>query len=596
MLSPRLARLTEHAPDLLVLGMLLVVLQQGLHAVSGLSWPCDVDLYRDIGFAQSMADGQLLADPLYRGEKLWYNPLVPGVIALGATLLGLPVHLAATQLGAILNLLAPIGFYLLVARLFDRKVGAAATLAFLFFNPGDFPSWTSATYSPWLFPGNFVQSLFYLGLLWLHRALSDGRWRSWLLSGLLLGLCFLGHTAPALLLGMLVLLGSAFGLRAAARRDGARSGIRGMGRPLLLFLVAVVVSLPYTWVLLVHYGASVQNHEPSSWIYPRLDLRALPELVASLFAPATGLALLGYVQVLVGRLRPRVRPLLLGWLGIAGALFAYSYVRQWYKINGTDIPEIVPGYHFFFYLRALQSLFIGIALAQAGRLLAWIAASGAARLRPSLRTGAKDPMRELVALTGVLVLAFGLGYPLFLDREDWTSERHKAQRLTPTVDQERLFYWIRGNTDPDEVFLASDHLSLHLLSPAGRKVVAMIPFFSNPFVPWQQRHEDRAALFTALFMGDREQFAPLQARYGVRYVLEEGAQAVKLFGSSMTFLELAYRSGPLWLFRVQLKPDAPAWWLPPEDWEPPGHRGEPESPEPEPLPPPPPDPPPRPVP
>ena len=67
----------------------------GRAASRGLSWPPDVDLYRDIAQAQTMADGALLADPFYRGEAVWYNPLVPGLVATMAGLLACDVMPAA---------------------------------------------------------------------------------------------------------------------------------------------------------------------------------------------------------------------------------------------------------------------------------------------------------------------------------------------------------------------------------------------------------------------------------------------------------------------------------------------------------------------
>ena len=94
--------------DLLVAAMCLVAFIKGMATVWDLSWPCDVDLYRDIGFAQSIREGYFLSDPLYLGEKIWYNPLVPGLIALVSAITGQPVYLVATKLGPILNLLAPL--------------------------------------------------------------------------------------------------------------------------------------------------------------------------------------------------------------------------------------------------------------------------------------------------------------------------------------------------------------------------------------------------------------------------------------------------------------------------------------------------------
>ena len=541
--------------DLAVLAMCAYALARGILATRGLSWPCDVDLYRDIGFAQSMADGRPWADPLYLGEYLWYPPLVPALVALSSLISGLAVHQVATQLGVYLNLLTPVAFYLLAARLFGRRVGAAALLAFLFIGLGDFPTWASASYSPWLFPSNFVQGLFYLGLLCLHTALTRGRvgaMRWWLLTGVALGVCALGHSAPALLLGGVALLAAGWRL---LRPEGVPRRRTLLGAS-ALFALAFVVALPYTASILFHYGMQVQNQAPSSWTFIRLDLRTLDRLVSELFSPALALPALGYLGVVIAAPPRRrwSRRLLLFWLGLALALFAYSYVHQWLKAQGITAPASVPAHHFHIYLKALEALFIGGGLYLAAAALSLLAGWLGRRLSrggDGVVIVRGHRARDVTALLGVMALALALAYLPYSHRDDFTGEPQKARILTPSPEMADMFRWIRRNTSPDDVFLANDHLSLHLLSPAGRKVVAMIPFFSNPFVPWRQRQEDRAHLFTALTLGNEQAFQPLAARHKLDYMLERGALAVKLYGSSMPFLEVAHRVGDYWLFKVK---------------------------------------------
>jgi hypothetical protein len=537
--------------DLAVVAMCAYALARGWLATRGLSWPCDVDLYRDIGFAQSMADGRPWADPLYLGEWLWYPPLVPGLAALTSLLSGLPVHVTATQLGVYLNLLAPAAFYLLCLRLFGRRVSAAATLAFLFIGLGDFPTWASASYSPWLFPSNFVQGLFYLGLLCLHTALTRGpgaslRW--WLAAGGMLGLCALGHSAPALVLGGVAALAAGWRLVSPGPVPRRRT-LLGAGA---MFALAFVVALPYTASILFHYGLQVENQAPSSWTFFRLDLRTLDRFARDLLSPSLALPALGYLGVVIAAPPRRrwARRLVWLWLAVALGLFAYSYLHQWLKTQGITAPVSVPAHHFHIYLKALEALFIGGALYLAARALSGTAGWLGRRLGRRASAGA-DRWRDLFALGCVMALAGALSHLPYTHRDDFTGEPQKAKILTPTEDMADMFRWIRSNTNPDDVFLANDHLSLHLLSPAGRKVVAMIPFFSNPFVPWRQRHEDRAQLFTALTLGNEAAFQPLAARHQLGYMIERGALAVKLYGSSMPFLEVAHRAGDFWLFRVK---------------------------------------------
>src|SRR5207244_424867 len=106
-------------------------------------------------------DGDLTGDPMYRGETAWYNPLVASVVATGSWVSGAPVHRVYVRLGAFLNLLAPLGLFVLVSTLSDGWTALASVVGFLFVVNHNAPSWACATYSPWLITANFAQSLFY---------------------------------------------------------------------------------------------------------------------------------------------------------------------------------------------------------------------------------------------------------------------------------------------------------------------------------------------------------------------------------------------------------------------------------------------------
>src|SRR5512145_1956890 len=132
-----------------------------------LEWPCENDLFRDLGAAQSIVDGQGGADPAYLGERWWYNPLVPSLVGVIGRALGIPLHQAYATLGAHLNLIAPLGLYAMVAISLTRPAALAALIGFLFLGPHEHVSWLHATYSPWLWTCNFSQGLLYGSILLL---------------------------------------------------------------------------------------------------------------------------------------------------------------------------------------------------------------------------------------------------------------------------------------------------------------------------------------------------------------------------------------------------------------------------------------------
>jgi hypothetical protein len=183
----------------LVLGCVLAG-AEGVRATRDLQWPPGQDLSRDIAAAESIRNGHPLSDPAYEGEWLWYNPLVPAVVAGASSVLKVPIHTVYARLGAYANLIAPLGLFVLLAVLFDAWAALFAVVGLLFLVPGPEPAWLCATYSPWLLPVHFVQGLFYVALLALWSAWRNPTVGVACLAGALAGLVLLGHTAPFLIL------------------------------------------------------------------------------------------------------------------------------------------------------------------------------------------------------------------------------------------------------------------------------------------------------------------------------------------------------------------------------------------------------------
>jgi hypothetical protein len=97
-----------------------------------LRWPYDDDLFRDIASAQTMLEGDWLADPYYAHESLWYNPLVPAIVAVTSRATHIPLHRLYAADGWAFNLVVPIALVCLVWRLVNRWVALAALAAFIF--------------------------------------------------------------------------------------------------------------------------------------------------------------------------------------------------------------------------------------------------------------------------------------------------------------------------------------------------------------------------------------------------------------------------------------------------------------------------------
>lgn len=123
-----------------------------------------------------------------------------------STVVQAPVPETLTRLGAWLNAIPPLLFFLCARRLTDPVTALAALCAWLFL-PHRPPAWGAATYTPWLFPSVAAHALFYGGLLVWLRAIEPGaRVRHLVAVGAILGLTLPAHTAPALVLAGIVVM------------------------------------------------------------------------------------------------------------------------------------------------------------------------------------------------------------------------------------------------------------------------------------------------------------------------------------------------------------------------------------------------------
>src|SRR5580692_9554213 len=104
-------------PTLLGAALIALAFILAVRATVGLEWPCEDDFFRDMGGAQAILDGYAGSDPAYLGEVAWFNPLQPTLFALLTLVTGLPLHVAYARLGPFVNLLGPIGFFLLARQL-----------------------------------------------------------------------------------------------------------------------------------------------------------------------------------------------------------------------------------------------------------------------------------------------------------------------------------------------------------------------------------------------------------------------------------------------------------------------------------------------
>jgi hypothetical protein len=525
--------------DLIFGALCVFALVKAIQTTGDLRWPYDLDQFREIGIAQSILDHRYWTDHLYRGETIWYNPLTSVVVATLTRLSSTPVYLVVTRAGPYLNLLGPIAFYILVAYLFERWTALAAAAAFLFAPIGEAPGWAAATYSPWLFSPNFTQAFFYFGLASYAKALRSTRlrdatarqasWRWEVVTGLLLGLTFLGHTAPAVIFGAIIVAITLTSLIASGENRAMR--LRG---PLIIFATAFIVSLPFTFSILFHYHLRVVNPVPGNWLYPSVDLKNLTDLLRTFLSLFTLVALIGLVATLKGVTYHHRKALLVIWLIIVMAALSLNELQQFISPDLHLMP--VPAHHFLFYLHALEDIFFGVGLM-------WICRFCAQRLPASAWTER--------AITGLAIICFLVAaLPSYWKRFDFTKAREHAIGFQERADYFDAYRWILENTKPENVFLSlSGDLDLSVVGPADRKtVVTCQPEFSNPYVSWKDRVETATQIVDKLAAGAPDVRAMLSAAH-VDYIIT--APINQFDQAAFSFLSKEFGEGNVAIYKVR---------------------------------------------
>jgi hypothetical protein len=500
--------------DLAAAASIAFAVWHGLQATAGLRWPYDQDHYRDISQAQSTLDGSPLADPFYDGEFIWYNPLTSWTIAAGSGVTGLSATEFHVRAGPWLNTITPIGFYVLNATLLGRPAAFAGTTSFLFLTCGREPSWTCATYSPWLFPANFAHGIFYLTVLGLVRMRPSSTWSS-IGAGTLAGATILAHTAPALVLAAII---------------AAVAWTRKPRRWLLVYgATALLIAAPFLWSILWHYRLRVLNTVPMEWTYEKLTLGGLPDLLRSALNVWTLIALIGLISIVRGA-DSVVRRVVLAWGAAVVVLVAYRIAREHPSVH---VIGIVPTIHFWSYLLALKSLLVGAGVWAIARRIPW----------PAVRAA---------AVVGVFAFLVWRRLPEYRRGEDLNVARHVALNMSPAHDEARRV--VRRTSQPQDVYLAPYGGGMSIVGPAGRKTVAVNSFFSNPYVDYRRRAGDRDRMFELIRQGNAAEFRSLSATYGVTRVMAFGApdcDALRSGGKEL--LVLAHRVGDVCIFDMRVR-------------------------------------------
>ena len=496
------------------LAMLILAFVQCFRVTRGLEWAYDGDFDRDMAFVQGIVDGHAGVDPNYLGEFPWYNPLLFYVEAGIVKLTALPVNLVVSQAGIYIDLLGPLTFLTMVARLFDVRTAAAAFLSYMFLASGNIVATASATYSPWPYPVTFVQFTFYLSIYFCYLAYSTQRYYWFAILGISCGICFLGHTGPAVVMVLVLILlqGDRF-IQAAKGRDFALVK-KLLLQGLLTFVFFLLAALPLLYAVVWKYHLHFENRaifEYRGGILRWGNYRGF--LKANINLQFT-IAVAGFIWFYRNFHQGLVRKIVLYWLYSALFMFLYtSLLPLLHEKLHIQLPDTCPSYHYFFYLKAIQSVFFGIGciflLKAIYRKLAAYRA----------KTQLKLKIRENQMILLVLLLYAFLYFPTYMHRQDFVERYEEGLIRRSEKAKIEVYHYIVAHIPDDKVILCEEEANDFPVMASGRKMVSTSLMFSNPYVNYQKRSGDRNDMLSYLGSGQPSSAKSLFGEYKVGFIL-----------------------------------------------------------------------------
>ncbi|MDO6459274.1 hypothetical protein Q4485_01035 [Granulosicoccaceae sp. 1_MG-2023] len=500
--------LVQRAPFALALILIALAFWDAVQVTQDLSWPPTDELLRDTGLAQAILDGQGDADAHIPGEVSWNNPAVPWLVAQTSALSGLPLPEVYAKAGPYLNLLGPLGLFLLVFMLSEQWTALIALAAYLFLANPQQTALHQATYSAWPWSWAVAQGMFFFSTCAILHMLRRQTWVPALLSGLLLGLTLLVDTVPAFLLVVFLCVAGGF---FAWRTTGGAERRRILVLCLLTLLIALAVTAPFVWPLLQTYGFQIRNSVPTQVLAVApgrmadnlLGLRPLVfflSMIALWLFP--GLFGLPWRRILELRVL----------LSTMAGLLLLSLVLHGIRLAGLSLPQFFPLHFFYLYYRIAETIVFGAGMLMLARTLMLLFVR---ELPPRLSADPR-PVVPVLLILMAMMLSHGEAHR---QRLDFTGYRQMAMDTASDEDTVALYHWILDNAATDAVFLADGRARMAAVTPSGRKVLVHDPVYTSPFVDAGERSRAESELLAFMRQGDEAGFNALAEQYQVRYLI-----------------------------------------------------------------------------
>jgi hypothetical protein len=526
--------------------MLLVAFIQCYKTVHDLHWASEPDFDRDIAYIRATLNGHYGQDPSMLGQYMWYNPIIFLSETLFVKLSGWPINVVVARCGAFMNLINPIIFFIVLVKLFDYKTALASLLCYIFLIAGNLPCWGAATYSPWMVSDTAVQWLFFLSILCCYKAFNSQKMGWFIVLGAVLGITFLGHSAPVFIMVFILLIMQ--GQRVLSALKEKQYNLIGTYflQGAATVLPFIIFAFPMLYYVYGKYHLHFVNRiilECAPGIFARKETFTLLKLNVTF---SLIISIIGFVWFYKNFNNKVLRQLIWCWLWVTLVMYVYeSAVPTIDKIIHHNLPDTIPAFHYFFYFKALQSVFFGFGFIYLFNLLVrWLSK------RSQKEFSATATSNFFVLTTLIYMLAY---LPVYTNRWDFSDLRQEALNKEKETDNIGVYNFIVKNVPLDNVLLCPHGLSLFPVMPTGIKMVSVETYFSNPYVSYDQREGDRVKMLNFLTSSTPDTAKHMFSEYKVGNVLLANADYKYYHDPSFASSAVIYKNDSYTLLSFAIK-------------------------------------------
>jgi hypothetical protein len=444
--------------------LLVFCLVRGLWITRGLRSPGIMDTFRDAGFVQGIVDGNWFGDPTIGGAWRYYPPLTHAFFAAVAAATGIDPLRLLTMSAPLLNLVVPAGFFLMTRHLVGAVAAVVGTALLVFFNDLVLPPWVSAAYHPWSSVPLLALGGFFFSVWLIHARIRSERLGDAMLIGSAIGLTFLAHTVPALILAAML---------PVAVLTTREMNMRTLGWIAIVAVTALAWSLPLLLPLVVSYRLHILNPGPGALVDPLFAYWPPSRGMLVMLLPGLlGLPAIALLRT-AGSVSRVAGAILAVWVIVPIVFLTRHYACGAASQAAVCTVFVVAVHHWFIYLQAALTCLAGLAV--------WLCMVRVRQISPG------PSWTDVRFLVGVLC-----GIAACWPRPFDDSMRQRALDLGATFDW-GAYSWVTRHTGPEDLFVTElpdtslNPASLAVMA-AGRRSVALPETYSNPYVEWQSRN------------------------------------------------------------------------------------------------------------